>query len=195
MKIIAVILAMAFSIYTIFFKEEGPAPKSYISKSSDFESDVADVRIVGLNDFKQSDLIEVKNSIQRVLKLRCEISDPVETDYMQKIFVTEEAQRELGNTVRFEYDEDEPITVFVTSSDIYSYGLDVRGICYGNQIYIQPSKFTHNAKKTAIHEILHSKGLEHCENDCIMNSSSMNTWNDSTDEPIYCSSCRALIQK
>lgn len=188
MKGIIILLALAFSSYTLFFKNG----KSELSISDPVESysAPADIRLTGLNRFEESDISLAKKTIERVFGFRCEITDPIKTDYNSSKFVTEDAQDEFGNPTTFRYDSDERITIFVTSSDLYSYGLNVRGICYGNQIYVQDDKI----KINVIHEISHSLGLEHCEKECIMNSHAMNRWNEKTDSPIYCEDCKSKIR-
>lgn len=188
MKGIIILLALAFSSYTLFFKNDN-SPVFEADFKADAAESYSQVRIVGLNNFEESDLILAKNTIEKVFDLRCEISRPAKTAYDAEHFATEYAQYEFGNYNRRQYDADECIDVFVTSSDLYSNGQNVRGICYGNQIYIQQ----YDIKTSLVHEISHSFGLDHCENECTMNINFDDRW-DSNGNPVYCQECKSKIQ-
>jgi hypothetical protein len=148
-----------------------------------------DIKIVGLNLFGQSDLELTKKTIKDVFDLDCEIQRLSIISGNSNKLICENVQSELGNSTNFEFDKNQEIEIFVTSSDLYSNNLNVRGICYGNQIYIQNDKI----KVNVIHELSHSFGLEHCENECIMNSYAINRWNDINDKPIFCNDCKSKL--
>jgi len=172
-KKILILLAVIFSIYIIFIKDE-------IEKKL-----IPDIVLVSLNSTGGSHLDTLQKKLKK-LGFICTIDSPKFTDYNNFLYLPSEAQMEFGNDTFFYYDSDEPITVYVTNSELVDNGVGIRGICYGNQIY------AHNSEKlceTTVHEILHSFGLEHCNNRCIMNSSSEFRWNEKTDKPLLCSDC------
>jgi predicted Zn-dependent protease len=190
MKNLTVILLLFMSIYLIFFKD-----KNEIDINSNFNSypqGKKEIKIIGLNDFKESDLLLVKKTIDDFYGLNCIIGESLSTRYKDYKFYCEKSQIEMNYKKTFNYNKNKDIKIFVTDFDLYSNDLNVRGICYGNEIYLQSDE---NLKITTIHEISHSFGLDHCLNNCIMNSYSKIKWCEKSEKPIFCNSCRKILEK
>ena len=107
-------------------------------------------------------------------------------------FNSEEIQIELGNQTGMVYNSNEIIDIYITKSNIFSLGKNVKVVCYGNQIYVQ-SYPTFEA--TLVHELSHIYIYEHCDNECVMNSYSNNRWNYQSKKPIYCKDCKSKLPK
>ena len=98
-------------------------------------------------------------------------------------------QNELGNDLYFDFDDSDPITIYVTDTELVDQNERISGICYGNSIYIHSTIYTN---QTITHELLHSFGLDHCENrGCIMSINNRDRWNNQTDMPIFCDDCKS----
>jgi hypothetical protein len=182
MKILLTSIAFIFSVYYVFFAD-GINVSNYNS-SDDVE---VEVYLSGLNSYDDSTLVEIKDLIES-FGYNCEITDPTQTAYQNDIMVCSEIQEELGGNLSFEYDDSEPITIYFTNSKLIDGNLRVSGLCYGNTILARNNK---HIKETIIHELLHSFGLGHCENVCIMNSNKFNGWDSASNKPIFCDDCRS----
>lgn len=188
MKNILILLSVLFSAYVVLFKGDDSVIKS--------NKDVK-IEIVGLNSYDESDLSLIKSSIEKFYGFECVISNPVvnEFDYC------EIAQSNLGKNDYFVYDNNEKIVIYSTNQELKSssLGKSVQGICYGNQIYLKSNIVYDKSsskllvKVNSIHEVAHSLGLQHCENQCIMNSESLKYWDEASDKPIFCDGCKSKL--
>ena len=118
----------------------------------------------------------IKSIIEKKYGVVCQIESPITTSYKKDDNKDcNLLQDEFGLWNSFVYDESEAITIYVTNSKISTNGNDINGLCYGNSIYVShPTDFPSFIKKsflemTAIHELSHSFGLEHCDDaKCMM---------------------------
>lgn len=175
MKQILVFIAFIASFYIVF-----------VSDNTNLIGESTDINLVGLNTYDSSSLIKLKQAFEK-LGFSCQIKNSIETEYNEFLFQPIKSQIELGKNDYFSYNSSKPITIYVTSSELVNENVGIRGICFGNEIYVQNSD---RVIEASVHELLHSFGLEHCENDCIMNSHSPNRWNYTTDRPNFCDNCR-----
>ena len=178
MKNILVLLAVIFSSYILFFDDSLPSKENV--ENNEIASDKSDVKVYirGLDDFDREDLNIIKSVIESKYGVKCKIESPITTSYKNNDNKDcDLIQNELGLTNTFtEYDDSEPITIYVTNSKISTNGNTKTGLCYGNSIYIphpidSPSFLEKPyIEMIAIHELSHSFGMDHCDDyKCIMN--------------------------
>ena len=181
MKNILVLLAVIFSSYVLFFDDS--LTSKYNTENNEFTSDNSDVKVYirGLDDFNREDLNIIKIVSESKYGVKCKIESSITTSYKNDGNKDcDLLQKELGLTnFGYVYDDSEPITIYITNSRLthVSQRGQVDGLCYGNTIYLSnPSDFPSLIKKpyiemTSIHELSHSFGMHHCDEDkCVMNS-------------------------
>jgi hypothetical protein len=176
MKNLLFFLVFIASFYVVFFYDN-------TLKNSDIK-----VYIRGLDNFERVDLDIIKSIIEKKYGLICKIESSVITSYkddnnkdcdllQEELGLTNTFTRSFGKSFGWVYDESEPITIYNTNSELSERKIgEVVGLCYGNSIYISsPTYFSSFFKKsyiemTAIHELSHSFGMDHCnDSKCIMN--------------------------
>jgi hypothetical protein len=186
MKNILVILTIIFSSYIVFFTDDVPSKKF----TDEIESENSDIKVYirGLDHFERVDLDIIKSIIEKKYGLICKIESSVITSYkddnnkdcdllQEELGLTNTFTRSFGKSFGWVYDESEPITIYNTNSKLSERKIgEVVGLCYGNSIYISsPTYFSSFFKKsyiemTAIHELSHSFGMDHCnDSKCVMN--------------------------
>ena len=155
-------------------------------ESSTQEEQSVNVYIKGLNSYDSASLETIKETLEK-FGFSCKIDDPIQTSY--KGVLCSDFQNELGNDLYFDFDDSDPITIYVTDTELVDQNERISGICYGNSIYIHSTIYTN---QTITHELLHSFGLDHCENrGCIMSINNRDRWNNQTDMPIFCDDCKS----
>jgi hypothetical protein len=188
MKNLLTVVAIIFSFYVIF-GELKRFDFNYQDQSSEteFVEENVDIIIRGLNDFDSLDLITVKNTIEKTYGLNCKISDPVQVECENSTIKCEE----VDGSNSWSYSDDELITVYVTSLDMYSTenNMMVSGLCFGNSLYLKKSDWL---KKVTIHEFTHNYIYDHCENTCVMNTYN-EAWDSINDKPIFCDDCKSQL--
>ena len=187
MKALLTLVLVIFSFYYVFntsLKNIFDLPESSVESSTP-EEQTANVYIKGLNSYDAASLEIIKETIEK-FGFSCKIDNPIQTSYNGML--CSEYQNELGNDLYFDYDDDNPITIYVTDTELVDQNIRVSGLCYGNSIYIDTNPTL--IKETVIHELLHSFGLKHCENKCVMSISS-GVWDYNTDKPIFCDDCKS----
>lgn len=190
MKNLPIFVMLALAMYFLISEEKftkNPLPEI---EETDVVSTQQIVRIHGLNNFDENSLSEAKELIENNFPFVCEFGESITTKEEPFRYICEDIQRELGNPVDMVYDQNKPIDVFVTTTNLFSLGLDVKGVCYGNQIYVQ-SYPTFEA--TLIHELSHIYIYDHCNNECVMNSYSHKRWNSNTNKAVYCDECKSKL--
>ena len=173
MKNLLFFLVFIASFYVVFFYHTKSSAEDNTLKNSDIK-----VYLRGLDDFERGDLDIIKSIIEKKYGLNCKVESSVITSYKDDNNKDcDLLQEELGLTNTFtEYDDSEPITIYVTNSKINTKGNDIYGLCYGNSIYVSHlTDFPSFLQKpvleiNVIHELSHSFGMDHCdEYKCIMN--------------------------
>ena len=157
-----------------------------VENNEDFSENQV-VRINGLNSYNEKNLISAKKIIEDNFHFTCVIGESILTE---EKCLCEDIQIELGNQTGMIYNSNEIIDIYITNSNIFSLGKNVKGVCYGNQIYVQ-SYPTFEA--TLIHELTHIYIYDHCKNECVMNSFSHNRWDNKSKKPIYCKDCKSKL--
>ena len=190
MKALLTLVLVIFSFYYVFntsLKNIFDLPESSVESSTP-EEQTANVYIKGLNSYDAASLEIIKETIEK-FGFSCKIDNPIQTSYNGML--CSEYQNEFGNDLYFDYDDDNPITIYVTDTELADQNIGrVSGLCYGNFIYL--SEVTMFVNQTITHEILHSFGLKHCENSgCIMSIHNYDRWNNQTDMPIFCDDCKS----
>lgn len=136
-----------------------------------------------MGNIEQKSIDEVIHYVEKLTNFKCQVSDK---NYPKmKIVSTDEhfSKYKKGQTTL--YDKSKPIELIITDAEfLHYYSLRVWGICYGNTIYLRNND--PNIKATAIHEILHNFGLDHCHEDCVMNSDCIKPWDNKNDKPKLC---------
>ena len=165
-------------------------PLNDIEEIQDYKSQKVIIR--GLSSFNSEDLLKAKKLIEENFHFNCEIGDPIQikkNKYPQ--YSCQDIQAELGyQNSGLVYEPNKIIEIYVTNLNLFSLGIDVKGVCFGNQIYVQSYP---TFESTLIHELTHIFIYEHCKNECIMNSHSKSRWDLSSNRPRYCSSCRSKL--
>jgi len=158
------------------------------------------INLIGLNLHSDSDVYVVKKTIKRFFGFNSFIKKDIRTKYRGDLepFVLKtdlfsydcsKIQKEFGKLTLYSYNTFRDINIYITENELYNDNLNVNGITFGNEIYIN-SNFL--VEKVAIHEILHNYGLGHCSSyKCIMSNNPYRlTWNVKFNRPIFCKECR-----
>jgi len=131
----------------------------------------------GLNSYTQKDLSIIKSIIEKYTTFKVQYREPlnnkqleVRTGRENLIYIDcDDVQKLLGNRTYSKYDMEKPITIYVTRINIKLDRRSLNGLCYGNEIYLQINPDSKElTTKSLLHEMLHSFGVEHCTNNCIM---------------------------
>jgi predicted Zn-dependent protease len=131
----------------------------------------------GLNSYTQKDLSIIKSIIEKYTTFKVQYQEPlnnkkleVRTGRKNLIYIDcDDVQKLLGNRTYSSYDMEIPITIYVTRINIKLDRRSLNGLCYGNEIYLQINPDSKElTTKSLLHEMLHSFGVEHCTNNCIM---------------------------
>jgi len=122
------------------------------------------VYISGLGDFDQSDLETASKAITEVYGLKCEIINPTSTS---DILYNEKGK--LDAKICHQQLNPKNKTVYVTNEYVMSDGIIVCGATtfYGNFIIVSDN-FNNHVRNTTLHEMAHTFGLGHCDNQCIL---------------------------
>ena len=185
MKALLTLFMVISSFYYVFntsLKNLFEISENSVQKDSTEE---ANIYIKGLNLYDKGSLLQTREIIEK-FGYSCEISDDINTSYRGTL--CSDLQQELGDVLGFNYDDSEPITIYVTNTELVDQNVRVSGLCYGNSIYIHNTTLI---KETVIHELLHSLGLGHCENRCVMSTRSSGGWDYNNDKPIFCDDCKS----
>ena len=156
---------------------------SYLDKTISVDVKDQVIYISGLGDFNQSDLETASKEITDVFGFKCEIIDPTST-YKElytsdnKIDVTSCGQL-LNHTNK---------TVYITNEYIYQDEI-VSGAAISNGNFVIVSNNFNSFKKTVLHELGHTFGMDHCNNDkCVMATRNIMTCNGK-----FCNNCKLKL--
>jgi hypothetical protein len=142
------------------------------------------IYISGLGDFNQSDLETASKEITDVFGFKCKIIDPIKTT--SKLYVT--------NTNRL--DENKCMislnpknkTVYVTNESLSV--KSKRGSAKKNGKFIIITNTENNVKKTVLHELGHTLGMDHCNNNkCVMATRNYDLCNGK-----FCNNCKIKLK-
>ncbi len=156
----------------------GDSPKSDIS----VEDQV--IYISGLGDFNQSDLEFASKEVTKVFGIKCEIIDPVKTTPELYSDNTKKLDREkCGSVLR-------PSNKTIYIKNEYFDDKNISGIAMKNGKLVVASNTCNHLKKTILHELGHTFGMDHCDdNKCIMGTRNIMTCNDE-----FCNNCKTKLK-
>ena len=141
------------------------------------------VYIKGLNNFNQSDLETVSKEIKEVFGFKCEIIDPVKTTSELYSDNTRKLDKEKCASVLRPSNK----TIYITNE--YFDDENISGISMKNGKLIIASNTCNHLKKTIFHELGHTFGMDHCNNDkCIMATRNIMTCNGE-----FCDNCKIKL--
>jgi predicted Zn-dependent protease len=164
------------------------------------------INLIGLNSNSDKDILLIKKTIEKFYEFKCEIKTDKTIKYNgdtdRFLFKTKiisydcgKIHRELRNFPFYIYNSFQDIDIYLTENEIYSDGVNVNGVNYGNKIYITTELTDLMIKRVVIHEISHNYGLGHCKSKkCVMSSDSPSSicWNID-DTPIFCNDCKSKL--
>jgi hypothetical protein len=184
MKNIFALLFLGFG-FIVYMKEYQNKDYSYIYKDAiasigDTTSQV--VYITGLGEYSQSDLEIASNAITEVYGFKCEIIDPTPT--YDKLY-TSDGQIDVVTCSQLLNSTNK--TVYITNEYIFNDEI-VSGTSTSNGNFVIVSNNFGTLKKTVIHEMGHTLGLDHCVETCIMGTRNRETCNGE-----LCNDCKSKL--
>jgi predicted Zn-dependent protease len=162
-----------------------------------FKTQNNNIVLKGLNSHTQQDLNIIKSIIEQYTTFKVQYQKPlnnkkleVKTGRKNLTYIDcDDVQKFLGHITYSNYDMEKPITIYVTRTNIKLDKRQLQGLCYGNQIYLQINTYSKElTTKYLLHEMLHSFGVSHCTNNCIMGNFKIHeVW---ASKYRVCSDCR-----
>jgi len=151
----------------------------------------AQVKIIlrGLNNFEKNDISYVSEILRKNVDIPIFYKRPINVSKTDRI-QTNDVQKIVKSGFFKQFNENKPITIFITRDKLRSKNMDVAGSCYGNEIYIQIKRSEKYITNTLIHELSHTFGLKHCPNKCLMSIDKKNY-----EITIFCNDCRKKLPK
>lgn len=151
--------------------------------------------LVGINGYNPKDISTIQKILSKYTNFTVSIGRPITNvnvsmrkDEDGYYLITDEIQRSFRKNTYFDYDVEEPITIYFTRYGLYNLNISIKGTTYGNQMYIFVNPFCEGQTTiTLLHEISHNFGLSHCENKCIMGKPKNMKWENIF---YYCNECR-----
>jgi predicted Zn-dependent protease len=165
------------------------------------------INLIGLNYNSDEDIFLIKKTIEDFYGFKCEIKRDQKIKYKgdtdRFLFKTKiisydcaKIHRELFHFPFYIYNSFQDINIYLIENEIYSNGVNVNGVNYGNEIYITTQLTDLMIKRVVIHEISHNYGLGHCTSKkCVMDSDTKesNYWDTKRDKPIFCNECKLKL--
>ena len=142
------------------------------------------VYISGLGDFNQSDLEFASKEVTKVFGINCEIIDPVKTTSELYSDNTRKLDKEKCASVLRPSNK----TIYITNE--YFDDENISGISMKNGKLVVASNTCNHLKKTILHELGHTFGMDHCDdNKCIMGTRNIMTCNGE-----FCNNCKTKLK-
>ena len=142
------------------------------------------VYIKGLGDFNQSDLETASKVITDVFGFKCKIIDPVKTT--SKLYVTNTNRLDENKCKTSLHPKNK--TVYITNESLSV--KSKRGSAKKNGKFIIVSNTENNVRKTVLHELGHTLGMDHCNNNkCVMATRNYDLCNGK-----FCNNCKIKLK-
>jgi len=142
------------------------------------------VYISGLGDFDQSDLETASKAITEVYGLNCEIIGATSTS---DILYT--ADGKLSAMVCSQQLASVNKTIYITNEYVMSHDKIVCGSSISNGNFVIVSNNFNDLENTTIHEMAHTFGLGHCDNQCILGHIKLGEPNGK-----FCNDCKTKLK-
>lgn len=141
----------------------------------------------GLGNHNPDSLKSIVNYIEKFYGYRCQIMSPVSTT--PDMYVPSTTSLDAARTITA-LKGTKTKTLYITSENLVDRHLDLRGATYQRADVIIVELNNYN-KKTVLHEIGHTLGLEHCDNkNCLMS-----IYNDDHVVKDFCDKCKKTLKE
>jgi len=160
------LLFIVVLIGIVFLLNEEYKVKHYsdsYDKTTSVDSKDQVIFVRGLGKYSQPDLEIVSKEITKMFGFKCEIIEPTQTE--SGLYT---ANGELDGLYCARFFNSNVKTVYVTNEYVKSHDIVVCGASYINGNFIIISNNFNDLRSTALHEMAHTLGLDHCDNKCIL---------------------------